>query len=369
MRGEGRLATQRAMAIMTGKRFDATTVCTHNFPMRQAPNAPSHAPQKFRFGSRRIERRDMSKARRGIYAAAVSPFREDGTLHIQKLVAYCQHLITAGGCDGVAPTGTTGEGNSISHRDRMALPGAFADAGFDPSRVIFGTGSCATHDAVDLTSAAISAGFVNVLALPPFYYKDPGDEGLYAYFSQLVEKVGDDRLRVYLYHFPQMSMTPIPVDVVVRLKQAFGPVIAGLKDSSGDLSQSLAFAEATGGVDGGFDVYPSSEALLFDGLAGGCAGIISGSTNAFGAYSRAAMAAPEGPDSDAFAMVKAARAVASKYPLMAAMKQMEAWRSGDDSWTRMAPPLVPLGARQAAGLKADVEGLEAPVRAGPEKWQ
>lgn len=305
----------------------------------------------------------MSKAKRGIYAAAVSPFREDGSLDVQKLIGYCRHLITDGGCDGVAPTGTTGEGNSISSRDRMALPGAFAAAGFDPSRVIFGTGSCATQDAVDLTSAAVAAGFTNVLVLPPFYYKNPSDEGLYAYFSQLVEKVGDDRLRVYLYHFPQMSMTPIPVDVVVRLRRAFGPVIAGLKDSSGDLSQALAFAEATGGAEADFDVYPSSEAFLFDGLAGGCAGIISGSTNAFGAYSRDAMAAAEGADSDAFAMVKAARAMASKYPLMAAMKQMEAWRTGDDSWTRMAPPLVPLSAEQQASLKADIEGLRAPAPA------
>ncbi len=305
----------------------------------------------------------MSKAKRGIYAAAVSPFRADGSLDSQKLTAYCKHLISEGGCDGVAPTGTTGEGNSISYRDRMALPGAFAEAGFDPSRAIFGTGSCATQDAVDLTAAAVSAGYFNVLVLPPFYYKDPSDEGLYAYFSQLVERVGDHRLRVYLYHFPQMSMTPIPVDVVVRLKHAFGPVIAGLKDSGGDLSQTLAFATATGGVDADFDVYPSSEAFLFDGLTGGCAGVISGSTNVFGAYSRDAMTAANRADSDAFAMVKVARAMASKYPLVAAMKQMEAWRSGDDSWTRMAPPLVPLSAEQQASLKADVEALKAPALA------
>ncbi|WP_413719342.1 dihydrodipicolinate synthase family protein [Silicimonas sp. MF1-12-2] len=303
----------------------------------------------------------MSKAIRGIYAAAVSPFREDGSLDIPKLIAYCNHLITDGGCDGVAPTGTTGEGNSISMRDRLALPGAFAEAGFDPSRAIFGTGACATGDAVELTSTAVAAGFTNVLVLPPFYYKNPSDEGLYAYFSQLVEKVGDDRLRVYLYHFPQMSMTPIPVDVVVRLKKAFGPVIAGLKDSSGDMSQSLAFAKATGGVDADFDVYPSSEAFLFEGLAGACAGIISGSTNAFANYAKQAKS--EGPDSEAFALVKAARAVASKYPLMAAMKQMEAWRTGDDSWTRMAPPLVPLTAEQRTNLKADVDGLKAPAPA------
>ena len=309
----------------------------------------------------------MSKAKRGIYAAAVSPFRGDGTLHTQKLVAYCEHLIEAGGCDGVAPTGTTAKAIRFPIANGWRFPARSQRPGSTRARVIFGTGSCATHDAVDLTSAAISAGFVNVLALPPFYYKEPSDEGLYAYFSQLVEKVGDDRLRVYLYHFPQMSMTPIPVDVVVRLKQAFGPVIAGLKDSSGDLSQSLAFAEATGGADADFDVYPSSEAFLFDGLAGGCAGIISGSTNAFGAYARDAMAAADGPDSDAFALVKAARAVASRYPLMAAMKQMEAWRSGDDSWKRLAPPLVPLNAGQLTNLKADVEGLRASARASQEQ--
>ncbi|MBT6190287.1 MAG: dihydrodipicolinate synthase family protein [Tateyamaria sp.] len=303
----------------------------------------------------------MTKAVRGIYAAAVSPFMADGTLDKAKLVAYCQYLTTQGGCDGVAPTGTTGEGNSISFRQKMELAGEFAEAGFDPSKAIFGTGACATQDAIDLSKAALDAGFPNVLVLPPFYYKNVSDEGIYRYFAQLIETIGDDRLRVYLYHFPQMSATPIPVDVAVRLKKDFGPVVAGLKDSSGDMSQALAFADATGGVDADFDVYPSSESFLFEGLARGCAGIISGSTNVFANYVQKGRV--DGPDSEAFALVKNARAVASKYPLMAAMKQMEAWRSGDDSWTRMAPPLVPLSAEQKTNLKADIEALKTWVSA------
>lgn len=297
----------------------------------------------------------MTKAIRGIYAAAVSPFAADGALDTAKLVAYCQYLTTEGGCDGVAPTGTTGEGNSISFRQKLELAGAFADAGFDPARAIFGTGACATQDAIDLSKAALDAGFPNVLVLPPFYYKNPSDEGLYRYFAQLIESVGDDRLRVYLYHFPQMSATPIPVDVAVRLKKEFGPLVAGLKDSSGDMSQALAFARATGGVDADFDVYPSSEAFLFDGLDGGCAGIISGSTNVFANYVQKGWTA--GRDSEAFTLVQKARAMASKYPLMAAMKQLEAWRTGDESWVRMAPPLVPLSAEQKASLKSDIEAI------------
>lgn len=303
----------------------------------------------------------MTKAVRGIYAAAVSPFNTDGSLDVSKLLAYCQYLTTEGGCDGVAPTGTTGEGNSISFRQKLELAGAFAKAGFDPNRAIFGTGACATQDAIDLSKAALDAGFHNVLALPPFYYKNASDEGIYRYFAQLIETIGNDRLRVYLYHFPQMSATPIPVDVAVRLKKDFGPVVAGLKDSSGDMSQALAFAAATGGVDADFDVYPSSEAFLFEGFEGGCAGIISGSTNAFANFVQKGRA--DGPDSEAFALVKAARATASKYPLMAAMKQLEAWRSGDESWTQMAPPLVALSDEQKANLKADIENLKASVPA------
>ncbi|MDB2548946.1 dihydrodipicolinate synthase family protein [Paracoccaceae bacterium] len=297
----------------------------------------------------------MNKAVRGIYAAAVSPFNKDGALDAKKLVNYCEYLVTKGGCDGVAPTGTTGEGNSISFIQKLKIAEVFADAKFEPSRVIFGTGSCATQDAVDLSKAMIDAGYPNVLVLPPFYYKNPSNDGLYAYYSELIESVGNENLRVYIYHFPQVSMTPIPVDVVVKLKNAYGPIVAGLKDSSGDINQALAFASATGGVKNDFDVYPSSEALLFQGLEGGCAGIISGSTNAFGNYVQQAL--KDGSDSKSFELVKAARAVASKYPLMAAMKQVEAWRSNDDTWTKMAAPLVKLDSEQKNSLKSDMDNL------------
>ena len=88
----------------------------------------------------------MTKARRGIYAAAVSPFNEDGSMNVEKSIAYCKYLLSEGGCDGVAPTGTTGEGNSIPMTSRLALPGAFAKAGIESDRVLFGTGSPSSGD-------------------------------------------------------------------------------------------------------------------------------------------------------------------------------------------------------------------------------
>jgi len=297
----------------------------------------------------------MSKAKRGIYAAAVSPFTENGRLDAERLVTYCQYLLSDGGCDGVAPTGTTGEGNSIAMIDKLALPPKFAKAGLSGDTVIFGTGACAVNDAISLSRNALDHGFPNVLVLPPFYYKAPTDEGLYTHFAQLIERVASNDLRVYLYHFPQMSAVPFSTDLVVRLKKDFGAIIAGLKDSSGDFEQSQAFAEATGGVGADFDVYPSSEAMYFDGKSAGCAGIISGSTNAFANLVQSAITAGGGA---AFDAVKAARATAAKYPLMAAMKQVEAWRSGDDAWLRMAPPLVPLTDEQRTSLRADLAALE-----------
>lgn len=300
----------------------------------------------------------MTKARRGIYAAAVSPFNSDGSLNAQKLLSYCQHLLSDGGCDGVAPTGTTGEGTSVAMVDRLALPGVFADAKVETDRVIFGTGSPSAGDCVALTRAAFDAGYKNVLVLPPYYYKNAPDDGVFAYYANLVEKIGSDDLRIYLYHFPQMSQTPFSTTLVNRLRAEFGPIIAGLKDSSGDFEQSRGFIEATGGVDADFDVYPSSEAMLWDGLSIGSAGIISGSTNVFANAVQTARKAPEGPARDAaMDKVRASRAMASKYPLMAEMKTLESWRSGDESWLRMAPPLVPLSDEQKTALRADMDAL------------
>ena len=105
---------------------------------------------------------------------------------------------------------------------------------------------------------------------------------------------------------------------------------------------------------------PSSEAMLWDGLDIGTAGIISGSTNAFGAKAQAALQAEAGPARDAaMDAVKSARAMAGKYPLMSAMKTIEAWRSGDEDWLRMAPPLRPLTADQKTALQADLKALNA----------
>ncbi|MEM8851270.1 MAG: dihydrodipicolinate synthase family protein [Pseudomonadota bacterium] len=294
------------------------------------------------------------KARRGVYAAAITPRAASGAPDTAKLVAYCQRLI-ADGLDGVAPLGTTSEGNSTPFDWRRSLPSAFAEAGIAQDRVIFGTGVCATDDVVVLTKACVEAGYVNTLVLPPFYYKGVLDDGLYAHYARLIDGVGSAALRIYLYHFPQMSQVPISVPLIQRLKAEFGPIIAGLKDSSGDYEGSLAFAAAADD----FDVFPSNEAVLVDVLSRGCGGVISATTNVSAHLARRTLNAAGAEQDRLQGYLAEVRRIVSGYPLMAAVKQIEAWRSGDDSWRAVFPPLVPLTEAQRSALRQELEALPA----------
>src|SRR4029079_13141677 len=83
-----------------------------------------------------------------------------------------------------------------------------------------GTGACALPDAVLLAREAIALGAPGVLVLPPFYYKGVSDDGLFRYFAERIDRVGDDRLRVFLYHIPPMAAVGFSVELIGRLLDA-----------------------------------------------------------------------------------------------------------------------------------------------------
>lgn len=294
----------------------------------------------------------MSQANKGVYAASITPVDSAGSPDNKKLLSHCRWLLDEG-LDGVAPLGSTGEGNSLPLAYRLSLPAVFRDAGFQPGEVIFGTGSCAVGDAIAATKAALSAGFNNALVLPPFYYKNMSEQGLYDYFSRVIEGAADDSLRLYLYHFPALSMSPITVPLIQRLRDHYGPVIAGLKDSSGDFKGTLEFVSA---VDN-FDVFSSNEAMLVEGMAKGCAGVISATTNASPSLAAATLKA-DGAQADKHQkMLTAIRQSIASFPLSAAMKQIAAWQHDDQSWCEVLPPNINLSADQASELRKLLDGL------------
>ena len=305
----------------------------------------------------------MSKADKGVYAASITPVDGSGEPDGKRLVKHCQWLMEQG-LTGVAPLGTTGEGNSLPLAFRLSVPALFRDAGFASNKVIFGTGSCSAGDAIAATRAVVEAGFTNALVLPPFYYKNVSEDGVFNYFEQLIKGVGTDTLRIYLYHFPKLSMTPFTVSLIQRLKSEFGPIIAGLKDSSGDFNGTLEFVAAADN----FDVFAGSESVLIEGLAKGCAGSISATSNASASLTAATYAANGKETAAALQQtLTEVRLAIAEYPLSAALKQIESWRRNDGSWNTLLPPNTKLSDSQARQLRDSLEALEPAAGVFPEQ--
>ena len=178
---------------------------------------------------------------------------------------------------GLAVFGTNSEANSLAAEERSTLLDALVASGIDPSRMMPGTGCCSITDTVRLTAQAVKHGCAGVLMLPPFYYKGVSEEGLFRYFSEVVQRVGDAQLRIYLYHIPPVAVVGITTGLVERLLAAYPDKIAGMKDSSGDWNNTKTFLDAF--AKSGFDVFVGSESFLLAGLRHGAVGTISATAN------------------------------------------------------------------------------------------
>src|SRR5512133_1322249 len=212
----------------------------------------------------------------GVLAPVLTPFDADLAPDAPRWIRLCRWLLDQG-LAGLAIFGTTSEANSLSVDERERLLEALLAAGVDPGRLVPGTGCCALPDTVRLTRAAVRAGCAGVLVLPPFYYKGVPEDGLFRSFAEVIERVGDDRLRVYLYHIPPVAQVGISAPLVERLLAAYPRAVAGMKDSSGDFENTRAMIERFAA--GGFDVFAGSERFLLRTLRAGGAGCITASAN------------------------------------------------------------------------------------------
>src|SRR5688500_1054024 len=219
----------------------------------------------------------MSTAPRikGILSPVVTPFNADLSADAERFIAHCKWLNTQDG--GLAGLGTNSEATSLSVDERIALLDALLSADVDAARMMPGTGCCALTDTVRLTEHAVKAGCAGVLMLPPFYYKDVSEDGLYANFAEVIERVGDARLRIYLYHIPPVAVVGITPKLVERLMKAYPTAIAGMKDSSGDWTNTKVFLDAF--AQSGFDMFVGSESFLLANMRHGGAGCISATAN------------------------------------------------------------------------------------------
>lgn len=288
----------------------------------------------------------------GVIAPVVTPFLDDGAPDADRFVEHAKWLLEDG-CNALAPFGTTSEANSIGLDDRMALLEELVDAGIDASLLMPGTGTCSVADTVMLTQHAIDLGCSGVLMLPPFYYKNPSDEGVFRFFSDVIEEAADDELAVYLYNIPQMSGVAFSVDLVKRLRAEFPEVVVGLKDSSGDWENMKSYMDEVPD----FDVFPGSELYLLDGLKNGGVGVISACANINARGMRRVFDAFEAGDDRAAAeqeRVTAVRKALQAYPMIPALKSLIAHYRDDPIWAITRPPFVPMPVEDAERAAAEL---------------
>src|SRR6266480_3240128 len=298
---------------------------------------------------------------RGVLAPVVTPFKADLSPDRDRFIAHCQWLLSQN--SGLAAFGTTSEANSLSAKERMTLVDELVGAGIDPSRMMPGTGCCSIIETIDLTAHAIRHGCAGVLMLPPFYYKDVSEEGLYRYFSEVVQRVGDARLKIYVYHIPPVAIVGIAPKLVERLLKVYPSAIAGMKDSSGDWNNTKTFLEAF--AKEAFDVFVGSESFLLANMRNGGAGTISATANVNPAaiHELYAVASAVSADVDLQqqqARLNVVRDVFSSRKfssMIAALKQAIAIYANDPEWARVRPPLIELTTDQAELLAADLETI------------
>lgn len=303
----------------------------------------------------------MTQPVRGVLAPVLTPFRADFSPDKERFIAHCQWLLSQN-C-GLAVFGTTSEANSLAFEERSTLLDELAATGVETSRVIVGTGCCSFTETVKLTAQAVKHGCAGVLMLPPFYYKGVSEEGLYRYFSEVVQRVGDPRLRIYLYHIPPVAMVGISPSLVERLLKSYPNAIAGMKDSSGDWNNTRTFLDAfavrAGRAVSGFDVFVGSESFLLANMRNGGVGTISATANVNPAAIHKLYAEWKSADADdQQARLNVIRdAFGKKYPLISALKQAIAIYANDPAWAKVRPPLVELTADQATTLAAELKAI------------
>lgn len=300
----------------------------------------------------------MTHPIQGVHCAAATPVTAEGKPDLRLFAAHCRALLDEG-CHGIAMLGTTGEANSFGLRQRMALVDGAIDGGVPAEVLLPGTSAPSVEDTVELTRHAVAAGAKGVVMLPPYYYKDVSDEGLFRFYSRVIEGVGDDRLRVVLYHIPQVSQIPLGHDLIERLMTAFPGIVCGIKDSSGDEANMRALCERFPDL----GVLVGADPFMLSVLRIGGAGCITATANVRADALRVVW--DNWQDESRADVVEAAqnrivawRKLANSYVQLATVKAMVARRRDDLAWLIPMPPLVELTEDERQAIWAEMDRLE-----------
>lgn len=266
----------------------------------------------------------------GISAAMTTPFNADFSIDTGLLATHATRLL-AEGCSSLTLFGTTGEGPSVAAAEREGAYGHVLRGGIPASGIVMCVGSPALGTAVEHARIALSQGGRWLLVMPPFYFKGIDDDGLMAWYSAFIESLAAHEPRIILYHIPQVTGVAITLPLWRGLRDRFGTIIAGIKDSAGHWPTTQAFLDEPGAM-----VLVGDERHLAAAARLGCAGSISGMANQFPAQLAGLL--DTGADNPALnALVDAV----VSHPVTPAVKTIVGTLRGEAGWSRVRAPLQP----------------------------
>lgn len=300
-------------------------------------------------------RRAMRPADRrfGLGVALATPFTSEGRVDLPRLALHARACLEEG-CASVTLAGTTGEGASLGFRERAAMIEALGAAGIDlRARVLVGVASSSVEDAIAQARQLLDAGGRGLLLAPPFYFKEPSDDGLFRWFADVLERCADAR-DVILYHIPQVTAVPLSSALIGRLKAAFPGLVTGVKDSTGDWPTTARLLAEHGDL----HILVGDERLLARAVREGGSGAINGFSN----FCAPALAPIVATGEDVPGLARLVTELC-RYPVTPAVKALVARTRDDDGWLAVAPPLLPVDAASRAALDAEFDRFLAGVKA------
>jgi len=276
----------------------------------------------------------------GVMTPILTPFNDDLSFAADLYVSHARWLLD-NGIHYISPFGTTGEALSMTVEERLFAVDTLVENGIDPAQMMPGTGLCNLEDTVTLTRHAVKLGCKAVMTLPPFFYKNASDDGLFSYFARLVETVNMPELRICMYHIPPLAGIGFTPSLAARLATDFADIFIAYKDSSGDFENTKAVIEAAPSV----AVFPGSEHFLKEGLEQGGSGCISATCNVNPlaireVYDVATGAKPGDLEKMNSDMVQFRKRVEGYAPIPA-MKGLLAVKRADPRWRNVRQPFLP----------------------------
>lgn len=288
----------------------------------------------------------------GLSCALSTPFTAKDMIDLPALAEHAHWTLT-NGCDGVTVFGTTGEGASVSTKERIVTMSYFAGAGFDMGTVTLGVAACTTQEVIDQCRVAYEANCRAILLAPPFYFSSADDAGLFRWYASVFDALGSQLRDIILYHIPSMTRIGISPALVARLKKAYPKAIIGVKDSSGSAENTATLLADHGEL----QILVGDERQLANAVRNGASGSICGLANLCPKELR-----PLAVDGKDNAKIHKAVDAVLVYAFMPAIKALLAHRTGYKGWQRMRPPLGDMSAAQSRKLVAAFDQIFPPSK-------